>query len=273
MVFIKAYIIIVVVQVSYEKLHLLHVKMCVLKFVVIFLMAYIVVSSGKFRVFAKPLQREITAERDEISSAVNQNVHEKEDKRLADSSHFTSKTGYKKHNREDLNKDLKHRNKYRSGQYDAGGKKQSSNSNQGQHYNEHQRGEKNHKAAKYGEKSGHKRGHKTKGYNNKFFRDEYHREHKFYDDFHKSGHHNKKGSNRENYENKSGTTKDLLHDNSGEAKNNYGKKGYLNKGFIDDEHAGYAKSKGNRQYHNNSNNHNRHKDSSRQKQYAVVEGK
>lgn len=38
------------------------------------------------------------------------------------------------------------------------------------------------KSEKFLEKEGHKKGHKTKGYNNKFHRDEIHREHKFYDD-------------------------------------------------------------------------------------------
>lgn len=42
--------------------------------------------------------------------------------------------------------------------------------------------EKEHKKEKFLEKEGHKKGHKTRGYNNKFHRDELHREHKFYDD-------------------------------------------------------------------------------------------
>ncbi|CAG9865493.1 unnamed protein product [Phyllotreta striolata] len=44
------------------------------------------------------------------------------------------------------------------------------------------KGKKGHKSAKFGEKKGHKKGHKTKGYNNRFHKDEYHKQHKLYGD-------------------------------------------------------------------------------------------
>ncbi|KAL1490526.1 hypothetical protein ABEB36_013204 [Hypothenemus hampei] len=139
---------------------------------------------------------------------------------------------------------------------------------EGAHYKKHHEGKKSHNAAKFGEKKGHKRGHKTKGYHNKFHRDEYHREHKFYDDYHKEGFHEKHGSGHSQYKNKEGAFKKGNRGKSGASGQKHGKKGFSKKGHVDEAHEGYSKK------HSHHKHHKHHKDyhgkggGSRGKQYG-----
>lgn len=82
------------------------------------------------------------------------------------------------------------------------------------------------------------------GYHNKFHKDEYHKEHKFYDDFHKGGHHKKHGDFHGHHEKKEGSHKKGGHHKSGYDEAHKGKKGAVDKGHYDDAHKGVKGSKG-----------------------------
>ena len=58
------------------------------------------------------------------------------------------------------------------------------------------------KTSKITERERHRRGHNTRGYKNQFFRDEHHREHRFYDDYHRGGSFEKGGKHRSKFENR-----------------------------------------------------------------------
>ncbi|KAF5292041.1 hypothetical protein FQA39_LY14102 [Lamprigera yunnana] len=81
------------------------------------------------------------------------------------------------------------------------------NADKDQHYVKNEEEESGNKLSRFDEKTGHKRGHKTRGYHNKFVRDEIIREHKLYGNRHKSGYYDKHDRDNFNYENKSGWSK------------------------------------------------------------------
>ncbi|CAH0717511.1 unnamed protein product, partial [Brenthis ino] len=105
------------------------------------------------------------------------------------------------------------------------------------------------RGAHFGEKKGHKKGHKTKGFHNKYHKDEFHKEHKFYDDYHKGGEHHRYGKfNAKHASNESGKKK-VHHVNAGHDYTEHGKKGYSNKGHLDADHKGYNGKSGREEHH------------------------
>ncbi|KAJ8980602.1 hypothetical protein NQ317_010813 [Molorchus minor] len=141
------------------------------------------------------------------------------------------------------------------------------------HLKEHQEKGKSRKAAKFGEKKGHKRGHKTKGYHNKFHKDEYHKEHRFYDDLHKSGHHDKYGDHHAHYGKKDGKHKKGRKHNSGHEEKDFGKKGYTDKGHFEEEHKGHNAHGGHESYHKHNKDYHKNKDSQGGKQVGYAQAK
>ncbi|XP_072384103.1 uncharacterized protein [Diabrotica undecimpunctata] len=98
------------------------------------------------------------------------------------------------------------------------------------------KGKKGHKSAKFGEKKGHKKGHKTKGYNNRFHKDEYVKEHKLYGDAYRDNHKNRYVDSQNRHANKdSGYGRSDKHSHSHSA-NRFGKKGVDDVGKYDDYH-------------------------------------
>ncbi|KAK4880906.1 hypothetical protein RN001_004225 [Aquatica leii] len=87
------------------------------------------------------------------------------------------------------------------------GEKRYKNVDNNARYKKYKDSESSRKSSKFNEKKGHKRGHKSRGYHNKFIRDEIIREHKFYDNAYKSGNYEKHGDHNVNYESKSGWRK------------------------------------------------------------------
>ncbi|CAH0629163.1 unnamed protein product [Chrysodeixis includens] len=131
---------------------------------------------------------------------------------------------------------------------EAAGKKKKHHDHAG-HKGSHEEEAFGQRGAKFDEKKGHKKGHKTKGYHNKYHKDEFHKEHKFYDDFHKSGEHHRYGKfNAKHASNESGKKK-AHHVNAGHDFVEKGKKGYSNKGHVDADHKGYHGKQGH-EHHN-----------------------
>ncbi|XP_075972511.1 uncharacterized protein LOC142974228 [Anticarsia gemmatalis] len=146
--------------------------------------------------------------------------------------------------------DERHRKEYE----EAGGKKHKHHDNAG-HKGSHEEEAFGQRGSKFDEKKGHKKGHKTKGYHNKYHKDEFHKEHKFYDDFHKSGEHHRYGKfNAKHASNESGKKK-AHHVNAGHDFVEKGKKGYSNKGHVDADHKGYHGKHGHEQHHEHHASH------------------
>ncbi|XP_053599547.1 histidine-rich glycoprotein-like isoform X2 [Plodia interpunctella] len=143
-----------------------------------------------------------------------------------------------------------HRKEYE----EAAGKKHKHHDNAG-HKGSHEEEAHGHRGSHFGEKKGHKKGHKTKGYHNKYHKDEFHKEHKFYDDFHKSGEHHRYGKfNAKHASNESGKKK-AHHVNAGHDFVERGKKGYSNKGHLDEDHTGYKGGQGHEEHHAQHSQH------------------
>ncbi|XP_047545856.1 uncharacterized protein LOC125077822 [Vanessa atalanta] len=137
-----------------------------------------------------------------------------------------------------------HRKEYE----EAGGQKKKHHDRAG-HKGDHEEEAFGSRGAHFGEKKGHKKGHKTKGFHNKYHKDEFHKEHKFYDDFHKGGEHHRYGKfNAKHASNESGKKK-VHHVNAGHDFLEHGKKGYSNKGHLDADHKGH-KGKSGHEEHN-----------------------
>ncbi|XP_021187472.2 uncharacterized protein LOC110374192 [Helicoverpa armigera] len=146
--------------------------------------------------------------------------------------------------------DERHRKEYE----EAAGKKKKHHDHAG-HKGSHEEEAFGQRGAKFDEKKGHKKGHKTKGYHNKYHKDEFHKEHKFYDDFHKSGEHHRYGKfNAKHASNESGKKK-AHHVNAGHDFVEKGKKGYSNKGHVDADHKGYHGKHGHEHHHENHSDH------------------
>lgn len=107
------------------------------------------------------------------------------------------------------------------------------------------------KGAKFSQKKGHKKGHKTKGWHNMFFRDEYHKEHRFYDDEHKSGEYEKHGAAHEKFHKNQGAAKKGGQQRSKYVHKKKGKKGHHNSGRNEEELKGYKHKQGDEKKHHN----------------------
>ncbi|KAH1012982.1 chromodomain-helicase-DNA-binding protein 2-like [Dendroctonus ponderosae] len=183
--------------------------------------------------------------------------HGESDEEDYNSSHHDSKGNHKKYH--DHDDKAYHREK---------GGHDDHHHDDGAHYKKQHEASQSHKAAKFGEKKGHKRGHKTKGYHNKFHRDEYHREHRFYDDYHKEGFHKKHGQGHSHYKNKKGAFKKGRNHNSSHSSDKKGKKGYSKKGKLNDEHEGFDVESGHRKYHRHHKNHQSKQGNTNGKKYG-----
>ncbi|KAJ8726719.1 hypothetical protein PYW08_015116 [Mythimna loreyi] len=160
------------------------------------------------------------------------------------SDHYVDK-GHKGYKTDEL-----HRKEYE----EAAGKKKKHHDIAG-HKGSHEEEAFGHRGAKFDEKKGHKKGHKTKGYHNKYHKDEFHKEHKFYDDFHKSGEHHRYGKfNAKHATNESGKKK-AHHVTGGHDFVERGKKGYTNKGHVDADHKGYHGKHGHNHHHESHRDH------------------
>ncbi|XP_037297349.1 uncharacterized protein LOC115442005 isoform X1 [Manduca sexta] len=148
--------------------------------------------------------------------------------------------------------DEKHRKEYE----DAAGKKRKHHDH-ADHKGSHEEEAHGSRGAHFDEKKGHKKGHKTKGYHNKYHKDEFHKEHKFYDDFHKSGEHHRFGKfHAKHASNESGKKKAHRVD-AGHDYVERGKKGYSNKGHVDADHKGYDGKGGHEEHHAHHSDHGR----------------
>ncbi|XP_028039535.1 uncharacterized protein LOC114249993 [Bombyx mandarina] len=137
---------------------------------------------------------------------------------------------------------------------DAGGNKKKHHDHAG-HQGSHEEEAHGSRGSHFGEKKGHKKGHKTKGYHNKYHKDEFHKEHKFYDDFHKSGEHHRYGKfHAKHASNESGKKKAHRVD-AGHDYVERGKKGYSNKGHTDADHKGYDGKRGHEEHHAHHSDH------------------
>ncbi|XP_072941983.1 uncharacterized protein [Epargyreus clarus] len=166
-----------------------------------------------------------------------------------------SNKGSKSHHHVDKgNKGFKIDEHHRKEYEEAEGKKKKHHDEAG-HKGEHEEEAYGSRGAHFGEKKGHKKGHKTKGYHNKYHKDEFHKEHKFYDDFHKSGEHHRYGKfNAKHASNESGKKK-AHHVNAGHDYVERGKKGYSNKGHMDSDHKGYKGKSGHEEHHDKHTEH------------------
>ncbi|CAK1551504.1 unnamed protein product [Leptosia nina] len=160
------------------------------------------------------------------------------------SDHFVDKGG-KGHKT-----DEHHRKEYE----EAAGKKRKHHDLAG-HKGHHEEEAFGQRGAHFDEKKGHKKGHKTKGFHNKYHKDEFHKEHKFYDDFHKGGEHHRYGKfNARHATNESGKKK-AHHVNAGHDIVEKGKNGYSKKGHVDADHRGYKGQSGHDEHHQHHSQH------------------
>ncbi|XP_022130978.2 uncharacterized protein LOC111004300 [Pieris rapae] len=146
--------------------------------------------------------------------------------------------------------DEHHRKEYE----EAAGKKKKHHDHAG-HKGSHQEEAFGQRGAHFDEKKGHKKGHKTKGFHNKYHKDEFHKEHKFYDDFHKGGEHHRYGKfNARHATNESGKKK-AHHVNAGHDFVEKGKNGYSKKGHVDADHRGHKGKSGHDEHHSHHSQH------------------
>lgn len=143
----------------------------------------------------------------------------------------------------------KHGKSFHKTDYGEDHLKKSDNHEHGNHYKHHDEQGKTLKSAKFGEKEGHKKGHKTRGYHNKFLKDEYHREHKFYDNYHKKGSFKKHGDYSNKYGAREGGHKRGGNKHSSYSHDEYGKKGHHNRGHYEDENQGRNSKRGHDKYY------------------------
>ncbi|XP_045492519.1 cation channel sperm-associated protein 1-like [Colias croceus] len=160
------------------------------------------------------------------------------------SNHYLDKGG-KGHKTDEL-----HRKEYE----EAAGKKRKHHDHAG-HKGSHEEEAFGQRGAHFDEKKGHRKGHKTKGFHNKYHKDEFHKEHKFYDDFHKGGEHHRYGKfNARHATNESGKKK-AHHVNAGHDFVEKGKNGYSKKGHVDADHRGYKGQAGHEDHHEHHSQH------------------
>ncbi|XP_017769448.1 PREDICTED: uncharacterized protein LOC108557452 [Nicrophorus vespilloides] len=120
-------------------------------------------------------------------------------------------------------------------------------------FQKHFKGRQSHKGGKFGERKGHKKGHKTKGYHNKFYKDEYIKEHKFYDDYHKSGEYSKYGDRQSGFKAGDGDGKKGHGYKKSEDSSKFGNKGNSDHGHRIIEDSGYDVNEGKEKKHEHYN--------------------
>ncbi|GJQ68894.1 hypothetical protein Trydic_g19307 [Trypoxylus dichotomus] len=140
------------------------------------------------------------------------------------------------------------------------------------HYDRDNEEDKTVKSAKFGEREGHRRGHKTRGYHNKFFKDEYHREHKFYDNYRRKGHFKKRGDYSGKQASREGGHRKGGNRNSSFERNRDGKEGHYDKGHYEDDTRGRNLRKGNEKYYIAKENHGRRRDAEEDRQHHYRSG-
>ena len=118
-----------------------------------------------------------------------------------------------------------------------GGKKKGHHDKK-KYYGDMKKGNKGHKAAKYGKKGHHHKGHKTKGFKNTYHKNEYSKKTKFYDSFDNGGYHKKYGGYKGYYGGSKGSKYKGGKDKAGYHGDKYGKKGHDHKGSHHDAHKG-----------------------------------
>ena len=118
------------------------------------------------------------------------------------------------------------------------GSKKKGHHDKKKYYGDMKKGNKGHKAAKYGKKGHHHKGHKTKGFKNTYHKNEYSKKTKFYDSFDNGGYHKKYGGYKGYYGGSKGSKYKGGKDKAGWYGDKYGKKGHDHKGKHHDAHKG-----------------------------------
>ena len=118
------------------------------------------------------------------------------------------------------------------------GSKKKGHHDKKKYYGDMKKGNKGHKAAKYGKKGHHHKGHKTKGFKNTYHKNEYSKKTKFYDSFDNGGYHKKYGGYKGYYGGSKGSKYKGGKDKAGYHGDKYGKKGHDHKGSHHDAHKG-----------------------------------
>ncbi|XP_071564682.1 uncharacterized protein [Temnothorax nylanderi] len=111
------------------------------------------------------------------------------------------------------------------------------------------------KGSSYGQTSYHKKGQKTSGFHKVYHKDEYKEHTDFYDENHKKGYFDKHFIADEHHNAAEGNFKKGGHHVSGFDNENNGKKGFYDKGHIQNRDQGYNKKKGENSFHNNYENY------------------
>lgn len=151
--------------------------------------------------------------------------------------------------------------------YDQNHSKKENHHDSSDHYDKHDAHGKTLKSASFGEKEGHKRGHKTTGYHNKFFKDEYVREHKFYDNYRRKGNFKKHGEYLGKHDDREGGHRKGGSKKSSYNADGYGKKGHHDRGHYEDENKGYNQAQGNQKYYKSREDYGRNSDGNGRRQY------
>ncbi|XP_057661224.1 component of gems protein 1-like, partial [Diorhabda carinulata] len=112
------------------------------------------------------------------------------------------------------------------------------------------KGKKGHKSAKFGEKKGHKKGHKTRGYNNRFHKDEYVKEHKLYGDGYRNNQRNQYKNAHDASAKKRTSYEKSNKRNHGYSEDKFGKKGVDDVGKFDKRHKDFERDSNHQQYNN-----------------------
>ena len=127
---------------------------------------------------------------------------------------------------------------HKSKHFSKKGAQKKGNHDSKKYFGDMKKGNKGHKAAKYGKKGHHAKGHKTKGFKNTYHKNEYSKKTKFYDEYDNGGYHKKYGGYKGYYGGSKGSKFKGGKDKAGYYGDKYGKKGYDSKGSHHDAHKG-----------------------------------
>ena len=122
--------------------------------------------------------------------------------------------------------------------FDKKGGKKGGHHDSKKYHGDWKKGNKGHKAAKYGKKGHHHKGHQTKGFKNTYHKNEYSKKTKFYDSYDNGGYHKKYGGYKGYYGGSKGSKSKGGKHKAGYHGDKYGKKGYDQKGKHHDSHKG-----------------------------------
>ncbi|XP_044729403.1 myb-like protein D [Chrysoperla carnea] len=165
-------------------------------------------------------------------------------------------SNYKHKNKYDKLKKKSHEKNKDTKHYNTDGGKKEGEFDELVHYGKHHKKEKGRKSAKFAEKEGHKKGHKTKGYHNKFFKDEYGTIHKIYADDHSAGDHNKVEQYQGAHSNQKGGYNDGRQHSSGYQNNAHSINGQRLSNLQSKLHSGIRGANGNQNYFNQQQRNN-----------------